>query len=74
MRHPHPRCFAQRVWICLKTREIDFYEEPKSSEQYQNKGDRGKRPGTARNYLKGRRIDQDEDFAAAMSEQEFATV
>jgi len=35
-----PRHLAQRVWICLKMREIAFAQWRKSSEEYQNKGDR----------------------------------
>jgi hypothetical protein len=40
VRVPHPGCFAQRVRICLKTREITFCAVQKSAEEYQKKGDR----------------------------------
>ena len=47
----HPGCFAQRVWICLKMREIAFAEWSKSSEEYQNKWDRAWRGVRGRRWV-----------------------
>jgi hypothetical protein len=46
-RPPHPGGFAARVWKLMKRQEIDVLEMQKSAEDYESKGDSGRR-GTLR--------------------------
>jgi hypothetical protein len=43
--HPTPRCFCERVWNCLKIKELSFWQTQKSAEEDEKKGDRSKNGG-----------------------------